>query len=185
MTKGFAQIPNEILYDPKLTASEKVVYSIILGKYKLKGYCFVGNESLAKAIGKTERHVRRILNSLLQKEYIKIDLDYTKKVTERRLTPLVVVQKQEDIYVQTRRTSMSSNNTSSLKEKKAKKKFNNFSSLEDPIGSHGTETLKEDSIFKATGGKYDSQTLVKECKFRWPSLPPEKTKLYKLVLEKL
>lgn len=185
MTKGFAQIPNEVLTDPNLSAAEKVVYGIILGKFKLKGYCFVGNESLAKATGNTERHIRRILNSLLKKEYIEIKLDYTKKVTERQITPLVVVEKQEDIYVQTRRTCMSSNNTSSLKEKKTKKKFNNFSSLETPTRLQGTETLRDDIIFRATNGLYDGSTLVQECKFRWPEVPPEKTELYQKVLEKI
>ena len=185
MTKGFAQIPNEILTANKLSLAEKVVYAIILGKYKQKGYCYVSNETFAKYTGKTIRHVKRIVKSLEAKGYLQIKLDYTKKVTERQLTPLVVVEKQGDILSKSRVTSMSPNNTSSSKKKKTKKNSYEFSSLEDPIGSHGTETLKEDSIFKATNGKYDAQTLVKECKFRWPSLPPEKTELYKLVLEKL
>jgi DNA-binding transcriptional regulator YhcF (GntR family) len=185
MTKGFAQIPNEVLTDNNLSVSEKVVYAIILGKYKQKGYCWVSNKTFAENTGKTIRHIRRIINSLEEKKYIKVKLDYTKTVTERQLTPLVVVEKQEDILSTTRRTCMSSNNTLSLKRKRANKKSDDFYSQWTPLSCTGTEQLKVDTIYRATNGLYDSATLKQECKFRWPEVSPEKTELYQQVLKSI
>lgn len=185
MTKGFAQIPNEVLTDPNLTVLEVRIYAIILGKYKQRGYCWVGNETFAKSTGKSIRHIQRTIKSLEKKKYIEVKLDYTKTITERQITPLVVVPDQGDISRRTRVTWMSPNNTSSLKEKKTKKKSDDFSSQWIPIRSTGTETLKEDSIFRATNGLYDSVTLIQECRLRWPEIPQEKTELYQQVVKKI
>jgi hypothetical protein len=185
MTKGFAQIPNEILTDNNLSLGEKVVYAIILGKYKNKGYCWVSNKTFAENTGKTIRHIQRIIKSLEEKKYIKIKLDYSKTITERQLTPLVVVEKQDDILSNTRVTSMSPNNTLSLKRKRANKKSDDFYSQWTPLSCTGTEQLKVDTIYKATNGLYDSATLKQECKFRWPEVSPEKTELYQQVLKSI
>jgi hypothetical protein len=185
MTKGFAQIPNEILNDKNLSLGEKVVYAIILGKYKNKGYCWVSNKTFAESTGKTIRHIRRIINSLEEKEYIKVKLDYSKKVTERQLTPLVVVEKQEDILSTTRRTYMSSNNTLSLKRKRADKKSDDFYPQWKPLSCTGTEHLENDVVYKATNGLYDSKLLIKECELRWPNTPKDKTELYQKIIKKI
>jgi hypothetical protein len=185
MTKGFAQIPNEVLTDKNLSVSEKVVYAIILGKYKQRGYCWVCNKTFAESTGKTIRQIQRIVKSLKDKKYIKVNLDYTKKVTERQLIPLVVVEKQGDINDTPRMTCMSPNNTLSLKRKRADKKSDDFYPQWKPLSCTGTEQLKVDTIYKATNGLYHSATLKQECKFRWPEVSPEKTELYQQVLKSI
>jgi hypothetical protein len=185
MTKGFAQIPNEVLTDPNLSVLEVRIYAIILGKYKQRGYCWVSNETFAKNTGKSIRHIKRIIKSLEKKKYIDVKLDYTKKVTERQLTPLVVVEKQGDISGQTRVTCMSPNNTLSLKRKRADKKSDDFYPKWRPLSSTGTEQLEDDVVYKATNGLYDSKLLTKECEFRWPNTPKDKTELYQKIIKKI
>jgi hypothetical protein len=179
MTKGSAQIPNEVLTDSNLSLAEKVVYAIILGKYKQRGYCWVSNKTFSECTGKTIRHIRRIINSLEEKKYIKIKLDYTKTVTERQLTPLVVVEKQEDILSTTRRTCMSSNNTSSLKEKKSvKKKSDDFSTRWQIPKYQGTEP-SEDYLYKKTKGVIDLETYRRLSQEKFPNQNMYDTPMYK------
>ena len=80
---------------------------------------------------------------------------------------------------------MSSNNTLSLKRKRADKKSDDFYPKWRPLSSTGTEQLEDDVVYKATNGLYDSKLLTKECEFRWPENPKETTLLYKQVLVKI
>jgi hypothetical protein len=179
MTKGFAQIPNEVLNDPNLSLLEVRIYGIILGKYKQKGYCWVCNETFAKSTGKSIRHIKRIIKSLEKKNYIHVKLDYTKKVTERQITPLVVVEKQGDISGQTRVTCMSPNNTSSLKEKKSvKKKSDDFSTRWQIHQFPGTEPT-EDYLYKKTKGLVDMATYKRLSQEKFPGQDVYNTPMYK------
>ncbi|CAB4157440.1 Helix-turn-helix domain containing protein [uncultured Caudovirales phage] len=185
MDKGFAQIPNSILMDPKISALEVRIYGIILGKSNKEGYCWASNETFAEWCGCSERWIRESLTKLKVLDYIKVEQESVKGKTERKIFPQIKVEAQEELQFQTRRNYSSSNNTLSLKRKRAKKKSDDFSSQWRPTGSTGTETLKEDSIFRATNGMYDSVTLIQECKLRWPETPQEKTELYQQVIKKI
>jgi hypothetical protein len=185
MTKGFAQIPNEVLTDNRLSALEKVVYSLILGKSNQQGYCWASNETLGEWSGCSIRHIQRSLSALKKLDYIKTEQKTENGKTKRKIFPQVKVEKQDDMYDTPRMTRMSSNNTLSLKRKRADKKFDNFYPQWIPLSYTGTETLKEDPIFRATNGLYDSTTLKQECKFRWPQVSPDKTELYQQVIKKI
>lgn len=180
MDKGFAQIPNSILMNPDISALEIRIYAIILGKSNKEGFCWASNKTFAEWCGCSEKWVSSTLAKLEKKELIKLETT-TKNPTGREIYPL----KRIELQFKTPLNYSSTNNTLSLKRKRANKKSDDFYSQWTPTGSTGTETLKEDSIFKATNGLYDSISLVAECKRRWSDLSPEKTDLYKAVLEKL
>jgi hypothetical protein len=185
MTKGFAQIPNSVLMDTRLSFLERVLYGLILSKINKEGYCWSSNETLAEWVGCSERWIRQSLSNLKKLDYVKTEQKNVKGKTERKIFPLVVIEKQEELQFQTRRNYRSPNNTLSLKRKRANKKSDDFYPQWRPTGCTGTETLKEDSIYRATKGLYDANTLKLECKFRWPDVPPEKTELYQQVLKSI
>jgi hypothetical protein len=185
MDKGFAQIPNSVLMDTRLSPLEKVLYALILGKSNQEGYCWASNETFAGWAGCSERWVRQSLSNLKGLDYIKIDLKSVGGKTQRKLFPLVVAEKQEELQFQTRRTYSSSNNTLSLKRKRADKKSDDFYPKWRPLSSTGTEQLEDDVVYKATNGLYDSKLLTKECEFRWPNTPKDKTELYQKIIKKI
>lgn len=184
MTKGFAQIPNEVLTDTNLSAVEKVMYALIVGKSNKEGYCWASNETFGKWVGCTPKWASSTISKLEKKKYIRLELNTKDNKTNRKIYPLITVERVE-LQFQSPRNYSSTNNTSSLKEKKTKKKSDDFSSLWRPLSFQGTETLKEDSTYKATNGLYDSPHLVQECKFRWPNKSPDRTELYVEVINRI
>lgn len=184
MTKGFAQIPNEVLTDPDLSALEVRIYALILSKCNKEGYCWASNETFGKWASCTPKWASSTISKLEKKKYVRLELNTKDNKTNRKIYPLIVVERVE-LQFHPPMNYSSSNNTLSLKRKRANKKSDDFYSQWMPLSSTGTETLNEDIIFRATNGVYDSTTLKQECRFRWPEVPPEKTELYKAVLEKI
>jgi hypothetical protein len=184
MTKGFAQIPNEVLTDTNLSAVEKVVYALIIGKSNKEGYCWASNETFGKWVGCTPKWASSTISKLEKKKYIRLDLNTKDNITNRKIYPLIIVERIE-LQFQPPRNYSSSNNTLSLKRKRADKKSDDFYPQWKPLSCTGTEQLKVDTIYKATNGLYDSATLKQECKFRWPEVSPEKTELYQQVLKSI
>lgn len=62
--KGYTLVPNFLLDDSKLSSSAKLVYVMLLKYAWEKDYCFPGQVTLAKDIGKSERHVRTAIKEL-------------------------------------------------------------------------------------------------------------------------
>jgi predicted transcriptional regulator len=67
---GFVQLSLLVLFDPELTASQKVLYCILLRFSRNKSMCWPGVERLAKATRSTERTVQRNMDALEKKGLI-------------------------------------------------------------------------------------------------------------------
>ena len=185
MDKGFAQIPNSVLMDTRLSPLEKVLYALILGKSNQEGYCWASNETLSEWAGCSIRHTQRTWTKLKALNYIKTEQKTENGKTKRKIFPLIKVEKQDDMYVIPRVNCMSPNNTLSLKRKRADKKSDDFYPQWKPLSCTGTEHLEDDIVYKATNGLYDSKLLIKECEHRWPNTPKDKTELYQKIIKKI
>jgi biotin operon repressor len=62
--RGYTLVPNFLLNDSKLSSSAKLVYVMLLKYAWEKDYCFPGQATLAKDIGKSERHVHSAIKEL-------------------------------------------------------------------------------------------------------------------------
>ena len=177
----FTQVPLSVLGDLRLRDRDKVVYAIILGKFKLLGYCYLTNKQMGELIGTSEREVRRSLENLENLNYIKKHIEPSGTGFTRKIYPQIKVEGQ-DVHVQTPRTSPSTYNKLSKESYSNRKKPYDFFSCEGkPTRSTGTEILKSDAIFKATNGTYDNDTFILECKYRAGDTNWRDTSLYKEV----
>lgn len=71
-TKGYTQVPNFVLQNPKLSIGAKITYAMLLKYAWYDDHCFPGQERLAKDIGTTDRSVRRYLGELEKSQFVKI-----------------------------------------------------------------------------------------------------------------
>ena len=71
--KAFGIIPNAILYNEDLSDSEVRIYIAISSLANQKGYCFASNNYLANTLGKSSSTIKRALQKLEQKGFIKRD----------------------------------------------------------------------------------------------------------------
>lgn len=90
----YCVIPAPIMRDGGLSSDEKILYGTVSGMAREKGYCWAGNDTLAKIFPdkegkpKDERTIRRWLNHLEEVGYIKRTLVYfenTNQIKERRI----------------------------------------------------------------------------------------------------
>lgn len=169
--------------DTRLSSLEVRLYALIIGKSNQQGYCWASNKTLSEWCNCSSRQVGYALDKLEELEYLERTFANKEFRTDRKIYPKVVVGSEAQFGGPPKYSS--TNNTLSLKRKRANKKSNDFYSQWTPLSSTGTETLKEDSIYRATNGLYDSATLKLECKFRWPEVSPEKTELYQQVLKSI
>lgn len=177
----FAQVPLSVLKDKNLSSLEKIVYSLVLGNSKLKGYYWGSNSTLAESAGCSERWIRQSLTKLEELDYVKRYSETKDMKTQRKIYPQIVVRG-EELQFQTPRNYSSSNNNSSIKNYTRTKKPADFFSCEGkPTRSTGTEILKMDDVFKATNGTYDMDTFILECKERGGETKWRDTPLYKEV----
>jgi predicted transcriptional regulator len=102
----FAQVPLEVLYNPKLSTSARTLYAIVLSKVNKEGYCYATNETLAEWLGTTERTVRRNLKELKTAELVKT----FNEGLSRKIYPQIVI-KGEDKNMQKRETTVSTYNS--------------------------------------------------------------------------
>ena len=70
--KGYTQVPNFLLNDPRLSSSAKLVYVMMLKYAWHHDYCFPGQKTLAEDIGKSERHTHTAVKELEKNGLISI-----------------------------------------------------------------------------------------------------------------
>lgn len=70
LRQGFAQVPNVVLRDARITGNEKILYALLLSYAWQDNECFPGQDLLAENMGLTLRSIGRLLNSLRKKKLI-------------------------------------------------------------------------------------------------------------------
>ena len=69
---GFTQIPNCVLKSDKLSPGAKLTYTMLLSYAWDNGYCFPGQETLAKDMGSGRRSIVRYIKELEEAKFLKI-----------------------------------------------------------------------------------------------------------------
>ena len=85
-------IPVEILLNKNLSDKEKIILSMILYLSEETKSCFASNKYIASIVNVTANRVSKIISSLKDKEYIKVELKYktdSKEIEQRQITPIV------------------------------------------------------------------------------------------------
>ena len=85
-------IPVEILLNKDLSDKEKIILSMILYLSEETKSCFASNKYIASIVNVTANRVSKIISSLKDKEYIKVQLKYktdSKEIEQRQITPIV------------------------------------------------------------------------------------------------
>lgn len=84
----WAVIPATVRYDPDLPPNAKLLYGEITALSGAQGYCYAQNSYFTALFGLTDRSVTRLLSTLSQRGYLRIDVrrdEGTNEVRERRL----------------------------------------------------------------------------------------------------
>ena len=84
-------IPIEVLTDKNLSDKEKVIFSLIVFLSQEKQYCFCINKTISELLNISVTQVSKLVNSLKDKGYIKIEIVYkenSKEVDVRKLIPI-------------------------------------------------------------------------------------------------
>ena len=85
-------IPAEILLNKDLSDKEKIILSMILYLSEETKSCFASNKYIASIVNVTANRVSKIISSLKEKQYIKVQLKYktdSKEIEQRQITPIV------------------------------------------------------------------------------------------------
>ena len=85
-------IPVEVLLNKDLSDKEKIILSMILYLSEGTKSCFASNKYIANIVNVTANRVSKIINSLKEKQYIKVKLKYktdSKEIEQRQITPIV------------------------------------------------------------------------------------------------
>ncbi|HJO03643.1 MAG TPA: helix-turn-helix domain-containing protein [Acidobacteriota bacterium] len=70
--RGFTQVPNHVLRDPKLTAGAKLVYAMLLSYAWHNDFAFPGQDRMAAQMGVTGRSVITYTKELEKKNFLSI-----------------------------------------------------------------------------------------------------------------
>jgi hypothetical protein len=81
----FTLLPIKIVKDKNLLPNSKLLYSILTGLVREKGYCWAKNEFLAECLGIKERQLGNLLIQLIKNKYISIDPGRSNKGTYRKI----------------------------------------------------------------------------------------------------
>lgn len=81
---GFTPMFDVIKDDPNLEEADKKIYSHIIRRAQLTGFCHEGNTKIAKFLGYSTDYVKKRLGHIKEKGYI----DSLGKGTNRRIKPL-------------------------------------------------------------------------------------------------
>lgn len=123
----YAVIPANVRYDKDLTANAKLLYGEITALAQKNGTCFATNKYFSELYNLSERAISRLICSLKDKNYIKVEIDNSESNKKHRQICLGGVDKNDndtlDKNVQYNNTSI--NNTSITKEN-IKERFNIF-----------------------------------------------------------
>ena len=85
-------IPVEVLLNKDLSDKEKIILSMILYLSEETKSCFASNKYIASIVNVTANRVSKIISSLKEKQYIKVQLKYktdSKEIEQRQITPIV------------------------------------------------------------------------------------------------
>ena len=85
-------VPAEILLNKDLSDKEKIILSMILYLSEETKSCFASNKYIASIVNVTANRVSKIISSLKEKQYIKVQLKYktdSKEIEQRQITPIV------------------------------------------------------------------------------------------------
>ena len=85
-------IPAEIILNKDLSDKEKIILSMILYLSEEKGSCFASNKYIASIVNVTHERVSKIISSLKDKGYVRVNLKYktdSKEIEERQILPIV------------------------------------------------------------------------------------------------
>ena len=94
-------IPIEILTDNKLSDKEKIIYTITIYLSKENKYCYLTNKSISELLNISITQVSKLINSLKDKGYIKIEIIYkenSREVEMRKIIPIEEKFKDNKIY---------------------------------------------------------------------------------------
>ena len=82
----FVVIPGSILRDDNLSFIQKIIFSKIANLDNDQG-CYAQNETFAQMVGKSKNYISRVISTLREKGYIKVQLHYKPgtKIIERRV----------------------------------------------------------------------------------------------------
>lgn len=89
----YTVIPNYILESDQLSMSAKVLFGIIVGLTRHKGYCWATNETLADRMGASVRTVQFGLVDLEKIKLIEIDPGRSEKGTYRQIKVISILPK--------------------------------------------------------------------------------------------
>lgn len=147
--KGFTQIPNIVLTDSSLSTSARLLYTLLLKHaWGSKDMVYPGQAKLAKEVGCSERHIKRLLNELKKANLVtwkrrgfnKTNIYTLKKISSTRLD----------------RTSMSSHDRTSMspqlghpvptKKTKKKKTKNNNTKRERKLSHSEITSILEENL---------------------------------------
>ena len=84
----WAVIPAAVRYDKHLPPNAKLLYGEVTAMSDKLGYCYAQNSYFAKLFGMSERSVTRLLSTLVERGYLRIDVlrdAGTQAVLERRI----------------------------------------------------------------------------------------------------
>src|SRR4030066_1690040 len=68
---NFTQVPNELLEDCGLSIPSRYLLFVLLKYMMQKDFCFPSQNTLAKVLGRSTRHIRNLLNELENNKYIR------------------------------------------------------------------------------------------------------------------
>jgi hypothetical protein len=131
----FAQVPLEVLYNPKLSTSARTLYAIVLSKVNKEGYCYATNETLAEWLGTTERTVRRNLKELKTAELVKT----FNEGLSRKIYPQNVIKREDKNMPKGETTVSTYNSLSKERQRRVLWQRPSPSSGSDPVGSSPNE----------------------------------------------
>ena len=77
-------IPEKIIKDNTLTASDKLIFGKIYSLTKQEKYCWASNQYLADYFNVTASHISKSINRLKNRNYLYIDLDMSQKNNTKR-----------------------------------------------------------------------------------------------------
>jgi biotin operon repressor len=69
-SKGFTQVPNHILENPKISAGAKLTYTMLLKYAWQNDFCFPGQDRLAKDMGTSRQTANKFIKELETKKWI-------------------------------------------------------------------------------------------------------------------
>lgn len=94
----WAVIPAGVRYDQELPPNAKLLYGEITALVDKRGYCYAQNAYFAELFGLTDRSVSRLLATLVERGYLRIDVlrdPETQEVVERRIYALYTTRVDE------------------------------------------------------------------------------------------